>query len=158
MYPNYIVVKNVEGEKLEEIILFVFLGVCATEDLLKKQVHLFYIVVFALFGIGIQIYKEAFDLNNIMSAGVLGGLLCVLSRCSGEKVGTGDGAMLITSGIYLGFWKNLIVFWGASAGAALVGMFLYIIMKKPGNYRIPFAPFLLGAYAVVLVMERNGVI
>lgn len=143
---------------LDKVILLIFLSVCAAEDLIKRRLHLFYMTAFALLGIGMQVYKGTFDLKNILSACLLGVLLCVVSRCSGEKIGTGDGVMLITSGIYLGFWENIIVFWIASMGAALAGMILYIIMRKPGSYRIPFAPFLLGAYIVVFVMERSGVI
>jgi leader peptidase (prepilin peptidase)/N-methyltransferase len=71
----------------------------------------------------------------------------------GGGVGLADGMILIVSGIFLGFEKNLEVF---VAGLFLVGitsLFLSVIKKKGRTYRIPFAPFLLVGYLFVMVME-----
>lgn len=91
-----------------------------------------------------------------MGGMVIGFCVMVWSLLSKEQVGKGDAAMLITSGIYLGFWDNLTVFGIATFATAVFGMFLYIFMKKPGTYRIPFAPFLLGACLLVLVLRKGS--
>ena len=64
-----------------------------------------------------------------------------------------DGMILVVSGIFLGFEKNVEVFVMGLFLAGITSLFLSVIRRKGRTYRIPFAPFLLAGYLFVMVME-----
>lgn len=65
---------------------------------------------------------------------------------SGGSVGRADGMILVVSGIFLGFEKNVEVFVMGLFLAGITSLFLSVIRRKGRTYRIPFAPFLLAGY------------
>ena len=83
-----------------------------------------------------------------MAVSVLPGIgLLILSSATDEAVGRGDGSFFIVSGIYLGFWKNVILLWGSLFLCFPVCMALMIRGIQRGKrlscMRIPFLPFVL---------------
>ena len=61
--------------------------------------------------------------------------------------------ILVVSGIFLGFEKNVEVFVMGLFLAGITSLFLSVIRRKGRTYRIPFATFLLAGYLFVMVME-----
>ena len=59
--------------------------------------------------------------------------------------------ILVVSGIFLGFEKNVEVFVMGLFLAGITSLFLSVIRRKGRTYRIPFAPFFTGGLSV-----RNG--
>lgn len=139
---------------METAAVLTFLGICSVEDIWKRKIHLGIVMAFFVLGLWIKRYNETLEWKNVLGGMTIGLLVMIGSLLSKEQVGKGDAAMLITSGIYLGFWDNLTVFGIATVAAAVISMFLYIFLKKPGSYRIPFAPFLL--IACILVCFWGG--
>lgn len=134
-----------------EILLLVFLAVMSKEDWKEKQIKVSIVAAAALIGIVLQICSNKTGWQDIAAGIGVGGVILVLSRLTNESIGTGDGMMLMVSGIFLGFWKNLSLFLAAQLLIGAAALFLIAVKKKGKTYRLPFAPFLLAAYLFQLL-------
>ena len=84
------------------------------------------------------------ELLGGIAVGVLLLLFAVLSK---GAVGKGDGLLLCVTGIYLGFEKNLALLLGALLLSGFFSALLLAARKAGRKTELPFAPFLLAAYA-----------
>lgn len=96
------------------------------------------------------------ELWDVGGAVIIGILLLWLSSVTEEAVGRGDGSFFVVSGIYLGFWKNLVLLWG---GLLLSLPICAVLMVKgrregrsPGSIRLPFLPFVFVAGIGVMLL------
>ncbi len=133
-----------------EAALLGMLGICSLEDLWKRQIHLAVLAVFGLLGIALHLHGASRTAWDLLCGAGIGALLYLISLLTGEKIGKGDALLVTTTGIYLGFRDNLLLLWIASLLAGTVGLLLFLFRKKKKNDRIPFAPFLLAAYLILL--------
>jgi leader peptidase (prepilin peptidase)/N-methyltransferase len=86
-----------------------------------------------------------------MVGGVSTGLvLAAVSGITGGRIGPGDAVIFIMTGIYLGFWGNIELLMISLYMAAAVAIVMLLIMKREWDFKIPFAPFVLAAYIVIL--------
>lgn len=127
------------------------LGICAYEDFKWKKIGLIPVLGFAAFGFLLHLLRMEISLSNILGGMSVGILLYILSVLSREKIGKGDALIVIVSGIYIGFWNNLILLWGAILLAGIVGA-VYLIRGNRGK-ELPFIPFLLVVYIMILVFK-----
>lgn len=85
------------------------------------------------------------QLWDLSAAVTIGFFLLILSVVTEEAIGRGDGSFFVVSGIYLGFWRNLILLWGSLLLSLPVCVILSIRGRrqgrKAGSIRIPFLPF-----------------
>lgn len=151
----------------KNLTLLILLSGCAWQDIKKKKVLVWPILMAGGIGICFELLQqfnenkslglEGSDLAEIslrLAAGVLPGVVLLLAgKWSGGQIGTGDGLLVMIIGIYLGFWKTMIILFYASTAAGLVGLFLLLILKKNSKYEIPFIPFLLAVFTVRLMVE-----
>lgn len=144
---------------MEMLGLIGMLGICSIEDLWKKRIHLVIVAGFALFGLGLFWKERSISLGDMLGGMGIGLFLYCLSILSMERIGKGDALLLTATGIYLGFWRNMVLLWLGSMLTGVAGLLLYLLFHKKREYRIPFAPFLLTAYlllCIVGVLEGNG--
>ncbi len=128
-----------------ELLLLLFLGIGAWQDLKEKRIYLWVIILWTTMGIVLRILEfagESHEYGGILAGMGIGGILFLLSLLGGQ-VGTGDGLAVAVMGLYLGFWDTLSVFFGASILAGITGMALCLLFHWKRNARIPFLPFLL---------------
>lgn len=126
--------------------------VCSVYDFWKKQIPMVVLCIFGAGAVGFQVRYETHSLWDIIAGAMVGGALYIISMISREKIGKGDALMIMSSGVYLGFWKNIALLWLGSALAAVVCLVLYSCMKWGKDAEVPFAPFLLGAYLVLYLL------
>jgi leader peptidase (prepilin peptidase)/N-methyltransferase len=72
----------------------------------------------------------------------IGVSVLIISLVTKGKIGSGDGVVLMITGMCLGFFDNLFLLLTAAFLSAIVGIFLLLIKKVNRNYEIPFIPFL----------------
>lgn len=137
-----------------EILLFLLMGVCAVCDGMRREIPLVvvWLGILAALVLRVQgIVGEGSWLSALLS--ILPGILFWgLSFVTGEKVGYGDGWMLVMIGLFMGLWNCfLILLIGLTAESvtALVGL---VIRRITGDKEIPFAPFLLFGMGVVICL------
>lgn len=133
---------------IKEAALLIFLIIGSLEDIVKKQIHLIWVVLFSIAGCVFSYYEGRTIWQMLAGAGV-GVLLYAASVLSDEKIGKGDAYVLMATGMYLGFWNNVALLWMASVGIGIYSLGLYAICKRGKNHRIAFIPFLLAAYLIM---------
>ncbi len=137
-----------------EILLSLFLGICAICDGMRKEIPLapvllgiFIAVILRLQGIvGEETWRDA-----VLSV-VPGIVFWGLSFISGEKVGYGDGWMLIMAGLFIGLWKCFLILLIGLVAESVAALILVAIKKVSGNEEIPFAPFLFLGMGVLVCL------
>ena len=138
---------------LQNTLMLGFFSISAYQDYRKRKINVYFLLTGGIIGLLFHLYSMEFDIIEILFGMGIGIMILLYGFLLGGGVGLADGMILIVSGIFLGFEKNLEVF---IAGLFLVGitsLFLSGIKKKGRTYRIPFAPFLLVGYLFVMVME-----
>lgn len=129
-------------------ILLCIEGIC---DLKKREINL---VIPAIFGvIGILMFCLSKDKNWIMFLGgaAEGLFVLVVSVITREGIGLGDALLLICTGILLGAENNLIMFLWACVFCSIISGILILCKKAGRKTRIPFVPFLIPGYLVMLL-------
>lgn len=138
---------------LQNTLMLGFFSISAYQDYRKRKINVYFLLTGGIIGLLFHLYSMEFGIIEILFGMGIGIMILLYGFLLGGGVGLADGMILIVSGIFLGFEKNLEVF---IAGLFLVGitsLFLSVIKKKGQTYRIPFAPFLLVGYLFVMVME-----
>lgn len=82
-----------------------------------------------------------------------GTLLFILSRLTDEKVGQGDGILLIILGFLIGFDGILVILCIGLFLQSLLACLLLILKKGDKQTKIPFVPFLLVGNILILLYK-----
>ncbi len=126
---------------------WVLLGVACVFDLVYKKIPFLLIICGGAIG-GVVIAANGFEGRSLCYALIPGMLLLLTAFLTGEKVGYGDGMLLLVLGLLEGA--------GECLGDLLIGLFLVIVFailllilgRKEKNTMVPFAPFLMVAHTV----------
>ena len=129
------------------------LGVCGLEDIKLKRIRLVVVNTFAILGIVFHIIYERITWLDMLGGALIGVALLIIGYFSKEKIGYGDGLLFMATGIYLGFWNNLVLLWLSTTLAGIYGLVLMLIKKKKKNSEIPLVPFMLAVYVVSLIFN-----
>ena len=140
---------------ISRVLLTLFLMICSVTDLVKKQIYLKIIFPFMAAGLALFFINGELSLLEELGGIFLGVILLLLARVSSEKIGYGDGLMVIVSGMFLGLFMNIRLLMWALFISALVSAVLLMIKKVGRHTELPFAPFLLISYALMTVFY-NG--
>lgn len=74
---------------------------------------------------------------------LIGVVLLIISKCSGGALGEGDGIFFVITGIYLGFWRNMLLFFSALFFSSFFGLVFLLWGRMAGkDYRKKKLPFL----------------
>lgn len=126
------------------------LGMCAWEDIRKKKVKMSLLAAVGAVAIAARLLEGWQNGENLVGQMALGILFLVLAACT-KAVGAADGVLICATGIFLGFYDNLLLVASAVFGAAVYALILIIWKKKSRKYEIPFIPFLFLAYLWVVL-------
>ncbi len=84
---------------------------------------------------------------EIVLGAMVGVVLLLISRAAEGEIGAGDGMLFLVTGIYMGFWKNVVLFLGSLVLCSICGIG-YLVVKKirwheGKRMELPFLPFVL---------------
>lgn len=136
---------------MQNYVLLGLLVPCAAEDIRKKEVNVIYILLLGVVGGILHLISPNCSMSSILLGLLPGAAMMALSCFTRGSIGMGDGILLVVTGVYLGGSKNLRLLLTALLLAALWALVLLVLKKKKRKERIAFVPFLLAAYAVMLV-------
>lgn len=139
-------------EAAAQTIALIYYFVMAETDLKKHCIPLAFAAagpcVFCL----VRIFLLEPQIKDMLTGLIPGALLLVIAKLSRQAIGYGDGIMLISSGILTGFFGAVFMLLVSMLLASAVSVALMIIKKGKGKTQLPFIPFMLGAYVVMLAL------
>lgn len=138
---------------MEAIGLLGMLGITTYEDIHRKEVHSIILLAFAILGMAFHLIFHKLGIYDILGGFAIGGLMMILCLLSKERIGMGDAILLMVTGIYLGFLKNLFLLWASLSFMGIFCLFGYLMKKIRKEDRIPFYPFVLCAFLVILLIS-----
>ncbi len=138
---------------LQNTLVLGFFSISAYQDFRNKKINIYFLLTGAIIGLLFHLYSMEFDIIEILFGMGIGIMILLCGFLLGGGVGLADGVILIISGIFLGFEKNMEVFVAGLFLSGITSLFLSVIKRKGRTYRIPFAPFLLAGYLFVMAME-----
>ncbi len=121
-------------------------------DVRKKELPLPLLAVCAAAGLVICLITKEPSLSGMFGGICIGGVLLLCALISRDSIGFGDGLMFVVTGIYLGFWGNLVLLFMAAVVCAAVGGILMLTKKYTRKQNLPFAPFVLVSDVMMLVL------
>ena len=142
-------------ELVEKIILIIFLLIFTFQDIRKKEIYTFGVVLFYIMIIDIQIYKfiigNSIDIKNTVLGIFSGFLLLPLSKFN--ILGEGDALVFIGCGAILGLKGNILLFFVSVFIVSIYALFmsLYYMVKKRRikGVRVAMLPFITMANCII---------
>lgn len=128
----------------------VLLGVTGLFDLRYKKIPIFPIIIGSILGGAVMIAEGAGG-GEILSALLPGMLLIIVAFVTREKIGYGDGFLLVSLGLLEGAgacWEDLMM---GLFFAAMFGIILLVFGEKGKETEVPFVPFLMAAHLLRLI-------
>lgn len=136
---------------MQSVLLLILLVVCAVEDLKRKEVTVTYILVFGIIGVLLHLFYPNCSVYSMLWGLLLGIGVMTVSVLSCGSIGMGDGILMTVTGVYLGGYQNLELFFIGVFLAGIWSLGLLVFKKKKRKEKIAFMPFLLVAYVFMLV-------
>lgn len=132
-------------------VLFLFLAVCAVFDGLYRQVPLVvvWLGMFAAVCLHICGVMGETGIPAVMLSLIPGAGFFLLSFFTGEKVGYGDGWVLLMIGLFLGAYRCFLILLAGLLAESAAAIVLLVLKKIKQDKEIPFLPFLLLGMGVV---------
>lgn len=139
------------GAVVTGIVLECVLCVLAYQDIKSRKLSGIVLVVSGACGLFLSILFRPLEIKSLCGGVGIGLLMLLVSKLTGGGIGVGDGFVLCVTGLYRGFWVNLILLFVALLFAAVWGIGLIIIKKAGRRSEMPFVPFLFTAHTIILV-------
>lgn len=140
-------------EKVVRISLGVWLTAVSVEDIRHKKVRLWYVLAVLLPGIVVAIRYSRSEAVSILGGAGIGVFLCILSKLTGQKIGTGDGLTVMVIGVYMRIRFTIVCLCMAFFLVSFAALGMYVMRKKQMKDRVAFIPFLSTAYCVLLCVS-----
>lgn len=137
---------------MESIGMLGMLGVMSLEDIKRKRVGMVLPLVMAMAGIVFHMVWQKQSIYDIFGGFLIGAAMLLISHVSSGAVGSGDAVLFMVTGIYLGFFINMALLFISLVLAAFFGLFGIIRGRFTRKSRLPFLPFVLAGYVVILIV------
>lgn len=135
-----------------EILLFCFLAVCAVFDGLQKQIPLAVVWLGMATAICLRMggVMQGVSLSSTALSLMPGVVFLLLGFVTREKVGYGDGWVLLMIGLFLDLPRCFLILLAGLLIESTVALVLLVFRKIRRDKEIPFCPFLLLGMGVML--------
>lgn len=131
-----------------------FLTICSVQDIKRKKISVTYIILFAILGIGLDLWQQAYWIDYL-SGMILSGIMILFAGLSQEQIGMGDGLVLLVLSLFLTGKELIPVFFTALSAAAMVSGVLLVMKRAGRRSRLAFVPFMTTALLLEwLLCER----
>ena len=93
------------------------LSLLALVDYKIKKIPVVPLILTGILGMILHIIYGGREIEDILFGIAIGIVLYIVSEISKGKIGKGDAFLFMVTGVYLGFWNNLVLLWAASVMA-----------------------------------------
>lgn len=141
---------------LKSVLETVFLGICLITDIRSRKIYAGLCALFFCLGISMQIFLYG-EPVTYMAVSVIPGVVMLLAAfMSKGRVGYGDCAVMVVTGIVYGIRITVNVCMTAFFILSLYCLIMVLCRRKRWNDEIPFMPFLMAGNLFVII--NGGVI
>jgi leader peptidase (prepilin peptidase)/N-methyltransferase len=128
-------------------------------DIKSLRLSRFFIVAFLIVCIGTVFTNKSPDIIAALLGTLVGICALGVSLLSDGQIGRGDGFVIASLGLVLGFRGSLTVVCIASMIMCIVAVVLLILKKGNRKTKIPYIPALFAGYTIFLINNfSNGVL
>ena len=138
-------------ESFIKVFVLIYLAYQTYKDIREKQVSLRSIIMFSLVGVVINISITNISLFDMILGSAVGFGVILIGKLMKDGIGTGDGAVLSSIGILMGGKICLLIFLIAITISAVIVIFLLVFKKVKMKQELPFIPYILFAYMLILM-------
>ena len=128
------------------------MGVCMVYDIRHREIPLLILLFGIAAALGIDLWWIREGAVTVVETGAAllpGAFFLMTGFITREKVGYGDGLLLVILGLLLGAYRCFFILCIGLAFSAVVSLFLLLFRRAGRHSRIPFAPFLVLGMGVV---------
>ena len=140
-------------EEISHAICTGILVCLSVEDVRKRKIPLVILTVGGCMAFLYQLMWGTEDIWEIAAGVGIGACFLMVGWLTGEKIGYGDGIVIMVLGIYLGIWKLLEMLAGAFFLLAVAGMICLAGKRFSRKQTLPFCPFLTAGYVICLLCK-----
>lgn len=140
-------------QSLKMWILLGTMGIYSWEDIRRKRISAKYLSVPAALGVTLHIWGKDITWISMAFGMAVGAGILILAAATREKIGVGDGLILVVTGIYLGGADNFQLFMYGLFYAAAASLVLLALGKCRRHQELPFVPFLFLGYLTMIAGE-----
>ena len=120
-------------------------------DLRKKEIGLILPIINAIIAVFLLPAGKDVGIISMGIAFALGLIIIIISFLTNESIGLGDGIIICSTGLMLGWKKNMIMFFLACFICAVLSAVLLTLKKVDKKSKIPFVPFMVPAFLLTVV-------
>lgn len=141
-----------------ELAVIGMLALCSAEDIKRQRICLQLVLAFGILGVLFHILWQQLSIGELLLGMTVGAGFVLLSFLTGGRIGVGDGVLVMVTGIFLGLEKNLaLLLYGLLlCGLWALGCACFQRGRRAGlrAQTLPFVPFLLASYVLLLAGAR----
>ena len=126
--------------------------VCAVSDYRKKEIKLIFPVFLAIAAAAMFFLGRDIAVKSVIAGMAEGIVIIVLSQITQGRIGMGDGVLLASTGLMLGWKDNLIMFFFACLLSACVSVLILTLKKGDRETKIPFIPFMVPGFLISVLI------
>lgn len=131
--------------------LLIFLIGAAMWDVISRSFPLWWILLFAVIGTAEWFGLQGNSFPELLPAMLPGALLWLAGRRFPQVIGEGDGLLMLVAGVHLGGAAATALLLAGLLCAGVFGLLVSAMRHMTPKSRIPFAPFLLLGFVLVVI-------
>ena len=133
--------------------VFIVLIIEAVTDFRKKEINIPASVILVFAAFGMYFLGKDISATNAIIGFAEGLILILVSVVTKGQIGIGDGILLASCGLMLGGRDNMVMFFFACLSSAIVSALMMIIKKADKKTKIPFVPFMIPGFLVMVLLS-----
>ncbi|MBR3241363.1 MAG: prepilin peptidase [Parasporobacterium sp.] len=135
-----------------KILLLIFLFLAAFSDVRCGEISLLLVGAEFITGVFFRLVLEKSNIFELLCGCIPGCVFLLFSWLTKQAVGYGDSAMLVSTGVFLGLTRTLLLLGLSFLAAGLFAAVKLIFYKMKRKEELPFLPFLLTGYLGLLAI------
>ena len=137
---------------MKYIILLIILSFFSLQDLKRKAIYGNHLMIATVISVFVWFVFPSLTIFNTIAGISIGIGIFLLSLVTKEKIGVGDGLILMISGIFLGGRENFTLLFLGLCYAAVYSLVKIFQRKIDKKQELSFIPFLTASYITLLWM------
>lgn len=133
------------GDICIKIFLIIFLAVCTVFDIRNKEIPLALILAGLSLAAGVniwQVFTGAESLGSVGASLLCGLFFLLLGFVTKEKVGYGDGIILVIAGLLMDSYRCFVGLCISLILSSVFAIVLLVMQRADRNSALPFVPFI----------------